>query len=66
MELINGGENIEEDTEHNSGEANLDIQYAIAMSYKTPVVYYSTGGRGPLVPDLELVSPPVRIVRDRS
>lgn len=34
-------------------EANLDIQYAVALSYKTPITYYSTGGRGLLVPDLE-------------
>jgi tripeptidyl-peptidase I len=52
VELIHGGQNNEEGDE-DSGEANLDIQYAIAMSYKTPITYYSTGGRGPLVPDLE-------------
>lgn len=34
-------------------EANLDIQYAVSMSYNVPVVYYSTGGRGILVPDLD-------------
>ena len=35
------------------GEANLDIQYAVSLSYKVPVNYYSTGGRGILVPDLD-------------
>ena len=50
---INGGGNNQTDTVHDSGEANLDMQYALGISYNTPVVYYSTGGRGPLVPDLE-------------
>ncbi len=50
---INGGGNDQIDRVHTSGEANLDIQYALALGYKTPVTYYSTGGRGPLVPDLE-------------
>jgi tripeptidyl-peptidase I len=36
-----------------SGEANLDMQYAVAISYNTPVTYYTTGGRGLLVPDLD-------------
>jgi tripeptidyl-peptidase-1 len=35
------------------GEANLDIQYAVSLSYKVPVNYYSTGGLGILVPDLD-------------
>ena len=50
---VNGGVNIEGPTEENDVEANLDIQYAVALGYKTPITYYSTGGRGPLVPDLE-------------
>lgn len=50
---VNGGVNIEGPTEEDDVEANLDIQYAVAMAYKTPITYYSTGGRGPLVPDLE-------------
>jgi len=52
-ELINGGLNTQGPTDKDSGEANLDIQYAVAMAYKTDVKYYSTGGRGPLVPDLD-------------
>jgi len=51
--LVNGGVNTQGPTEKDSREANLDIQYAVAMAYKTPVTYYSTGGRGELVPDLE-------------
>lgn len=53
---INGGENIENST-LDSGEANLDIQYAIAINYKQPTTYYTTGGRGPLVPDLDQPDP---------
>ncbi|KAB5583053.1 peptidase S8/S53 domain-containing protein [Coniochaeta sp. 2T2.1] len=55
---INGGGNDQEDTVHDDVEANLDIQYAASLSYKTPIVYYSTGGRGPLVPDLDQPEPP--------
>jgi tripeptidyl-peptidase I len=40
-----------------TGEANLDMQYGLAMSYNTPVTYYTTGGRGLLVPDLDQPSP---------
>ena len=36
-----------------TGEANLDMQYGVAISYNTPVTYYTTGGLGPLVPDLD-------------
>lgn len=50
---INGGVNKQGNTTENDIEANLDIQYSVALSYKTPITYYSTGGRGPLVPDLE-------------
>ncbi|KAB5566395.1 peptidase S8/S53 domain-containing protein [Coniochaeta sp. 2T2.1] len=55
---INGGGNDQDDTVHDDVEANLDIQYAASLSYKTPIVYYSTGGRGPLVPDLDQPEPP--------
>lgn len=33
--------------------ANLDIQYAASIGYGQKIEYYSTGGRGPLVPDLD-------------
>lgn len=51
---ISGGLNIQNvpssvDTE----EANLDMQYGLAMSYNTSVTYYTTGGRGFLMPDLD-------------
>jgi tripeptidyl-peptidase I len=32
-------------------KADLDIQYAEAMSFPTPNVYYSTGGSPPFIPD---------------
>ncbi|KAL8899264.1 MAG: hypothetical protein Q9207_006285 [Kuettlingeria erythrocarpa] len=51
--LINGGLSTQEDTEQDSVEANLDVQYAYPLSYPTPGYYYSTGGRGLLIPDLD-------------
>ncbi|KAH9035676.1 subtilisin-like protein [Lactarius hengduanensis] len=38
---VNGGGY---DPRHPGVEANLDIQYAAAMTYPTPTIYYSTGG----------------------
>ncbi|KAK3297407.1 peptidase S8/S53 domain-containing protein [Chaetomium fimeti] len=54
---VNGGVNEQGSLEQDDVEANLDIQYAVAMSYNTPVTYYSTAGRGPLVPDLDQPDP---------
>ncbi|KAL8724597.1 MAG: hypothetical protein Q9181_006762, partial [Wetmoreana brouardii] len=51
--LINGGLATQDDTVDDDVEANLDVQYAYPLSYPTPGYYYSTGGRGPLVPDLD-------------
>ncbi|KAL1975297.1 hypothetical protein VTN31DRAFT_3689 [Thermomyces dupontii] len=48
--LINGGKN-EQNSTLDSTEAALDIDYAVTLSYRTPAVYYSTGGRAPNVPD---------------
>jgi len=56
--LINGGLDTQNDTVDDDGEANLDIQYATSMSYKTPINYYSTGGLAPIVPDLDQPTPP--------
>ena len=39
-------------------EANLDAQYLHALSHPIPVLEYSTGGRGPLVPTANQPSPP--------
>ncbi|KAK1758950.1 peptidase-like protein [Echria macrotheca] len=56
--LIAGGRNDQGSTpDESSIEASLDIEYAVALSYKTPITYYSTGGRGPLVPDLDQPDP---------
>ncbi|ODA80747.1 hypothetical protein RJ55_03706 [Drechmeria coniospora] len=55
-ESINGGQNPQ--GEYPSGEANLDIQYAIAMSYRIPVRYYPTGGeKHDFIPDLDISDP---------
>ncbi|KAL8808828.1 MAG: hypothetical protein Q9223_003671 [Gallowayella weberi] len=51
--LINGGLSSQNDQEQDSVEANLDAQYAYPLSYPTRAIYYSTGGRGQLVPDLD-------------
>ncbi|KAL9131366.1 MAG: hypothetical protein Q9217_000693 [Psora testacea] len=51
--LINGGLSTQGDTVDNSVEANLDVQYAYPLSYPTPGYYYSTGGLGELIPDLD-------------
>ncbi|KAH8994010.1 subtilisin-like protein [Lactarius akahatsu] len=41
VELVNGGGY---DPENPGMEANLDVQYATAMTYPTPIIFYSTGG----------------------
>ncbi|KAH9020555.1 subtilisin-like protein [Lactarius deliciosus] len=41
VELVNGGE-YDQDTP--GKEANLDVQYASAMAYPTPIIFYSIGG----------------------
>lgn len=43
--LINGGLNDQASTE-SSGEANLDVQYVLAVAQPIPILEYSTGGRG--------------------
>lgn len=51
--LINGGLSTQEDTVDDDVEANLDAQYAYPLSYPAKATYYSTGGLGELVPDLD-------------
>ncbi|KAJ8468605.1 hypothetical protein ONZ45_g17192 [Pleurotus djamor] len=48
LELVNSGRN---DEENPGTEANLDVQYAMSISYPTPAVFYSTGGSPPYIPD---------------
>ncbi|WEW55299.1 vesicle formation at the endoplasmic reticulum [Emydomyces testavorans] len=52
---INGGKNDQNST-LDSVEASLDVDYAIGLS-GAQSVYYTTAGRGPLVPDLDQPSP---------
>ncbi|KAJ5111267.1 polynucleotide 3'-phosphatase [Penicillium argentinense] len=47
---INGGLN-DEDSSSGSTEASLDVQYSMALSYNALGTFYTTGGRGPLIPD---------------
>lgn len=51
-ELVNGGKDTQI-SDFDDVEANLDIQYAASLGYKQNITYYSTAGRGPLVPDLD-------------
>lgn len=50
--LINGGL-LNQSYTGDSVEANLDVQYALTLAYPIDIHAYSTGGRGPLVPDLD-------------
>ena len=50
---INGGLSTQDDTIDPDIEGNLDVQYAYPLSYPTEALYYSTGGVGELVPDLD-------------
>ncbi|KAH9015224.1 subtilisin-like protein [Lactarius pseudohatsudake] len=43
VELVNGGGY---DPDNPGDEANLDVQYASAMAYPTPTIFYSIGGLG--------------------
>ena len=58
---INGGPlndgpiSPENATAGQSREANLDVQAIAGISWNTPIVSYSTGGRPPSIPDLTVV-----------
>ncbi|ODM16991.1 Tripeptidyl-peptidase sed3 [Aspergillus cristatus] len=49
---INGGRN-DQNSSFASTEASVDIQYAVALAYNTNTTYYTTGGRGPFVPEVD-------------
>lgn len=51
--LITGGLSTQNDTVDDDFEANLDIEYAASLGYGQDITYYSTGGLGLLVPDLD-------------
>ncbi|SPQ27063.1 3b4ce87e-23c5-4d6f-9497-59dc2eff6b60 [Thermothielavioides terrestris] len=57
VELVNGGDN-DQHSIADSMEANLDAQYLLGISHPIPLVEYSVGGRGPLVPTANQPSPP--------
>ncbi|KAH8166114.1 hypothetical protein CIB48_g2146 [Xylaria polymorpha] len=54
---VNGGLDKQTDTVDDDVEANLDIQYATSLGFDQKMVYYSVGGRGYLVPDLDQPNP---------
>jgi tripeptidyl-peptidase-1 len=47
--LINNGSNLQDNVSgpQQTREANLDIQYGLSLTYPTPTIYTSTGGRPP-------------------
>jgi tripeptidyl-peptidase-1 len=49
---FHGGGN-DQNSQSDSSEANLDLQTIVGLSSPVPVTEFSTGGRGPLVPDLD-------------
>ncbi|KAJ6111462.1 Peptidase S8/S53 subtilisin/kexin/sedolisin [Penicillium sp. IBT 18751x] len=51
-----GGLN-DQNSRADSSEANLDLQYIVGLSAPVPVTEFSTGGRAPLVPDLDQPDP---------
>lgn len=50
MVTFNGGVN-DQTSKNDSGEANLDQQYVMAVGFDIPVTEFVTGGLGQLVPD---------------
>ncbi|KAI1140373.1 subtilisin-like protein [Hypoxylon sp. FL0543] len=55
--LVNGGKDNQTDIVDDDVEANLDMQYAASLGFNTNIRYYSNGGRGVLVPDLDEPDP---------
>ncbi|KAI0101751.1 subtilisin-like protein [Nemania sp. FL0031] len=56
---VNGGLDKQNDTVDDDVEANLDMQYAASIGFGQNITFYSTGGRGILVPDLDQPDPNV-------
>ncbi|KIW03336.1 hypothetical protein, variant [Verruconis gallopava] len=56
---VNGGLLTQnpDNAQHDSVEANLDIQYTVGLTYPMENKFYSTAGRGLLVPDLDQPDP---------
>ncbi|KAH8881226.1 subtilisin-like protein [Thozetella sp. PMI_491] len=57
VKLFNNGLN-DQNSNEDSGEANLDVQYVLGISHPIPIVEFSTAGRGPLVPTPDEPSQP--------
>ncbi|KAI3326418.1 subtilisin-like protein [Xylariaceae sp. AK1471] len=55
--LVNGGLDNQTDTVDDDVEANLDMQYAASIGFGQKINYFSVGGRGLLVPDLDQPDP---------
>ncbi|KAI1178603.1 subtilisin-like protein [Nemania sp. FL0916] len=50
---VHGGLDNQTDTVDSDVEANLDMQYAASIGFGQKITFYSVGGRGLLVPDLD-------------
>lgn len=53
---LNGGLD-DQHSLNDSGEANLDNQYALSLGFPNPVTEFSVGGRGLLIPDGDTPNP---------
>jgi tripeptidyl-peptidase-1 len=54
---INGGENLQTVKDIAAiSEANLDVQYAIGIAAPAKSIYYTTAGRPPFIPDLDVTT----------
>ncbi|KAF9470028.1 hypothetical protein BDN70DRAFT_940179 [Pholiota conissans] len=53
VELVNGGSNSQDQADAGI-EANLDVQFALGVSFPTPGLFWSTGGSPPFIPDNQL------------
>ncbi|KAI1817405.1 subtilisin-like protein [Poronia punctata] len=54
---VNGGLNKQNDSLDDDVEANLDMQYASSIGFGQEINFYSVGGRGLLIPDLDEPDP---------
>lgn len=58
VELINGGENVQDPTYPTVGEADLDVQNIVGVTTGSlPILEYITGGLGPVIPNLDQPTP---------
>ncbi|KAJ6133237.1 hypothetical protein N7471_008452 [Penicillium samsonianum] len=55
---INGGQD-DQHSMSDSVEANLDVQYSIPLADEVLATFYSTGGRGPVIPEITHPDPTV-------